>query len=218
MAVKMMISGLPNAGKTYLLQKLEDAFVVARDGKNFPFAMPHINLPDFNNITEVKPIIVDKLKAYKDRFGNLPKTIVFDSVSRIFTNIETNSRNRFSGYNVWTNVNTEIDFFVNFINELVNNGMNVIIIAHAVHDSESGLFKEVCKGSFEKIGGFLSTVDYASFVELKGSKRLVHHRGKPLSRTLLTDVPDNEDATAFNLQTYVNKIQEASENASKWTL
>lgn len=218
MAVKLLISGLPNSGKTSLVKNLNNVFVVARDGKHFPFEIPHINIPDFSNIEEVKSLVLEKLSVYKERFGNLPETMVFDSVSRIFTDIENNSRERFRGFDVWNNVNKEISSFVDYVNFFIDKGINVVIIAHAVYDGDAGTFKETCKGSFEKIGGFLGTVDYASFIELKGEKRTIYHRGKALSRTLLTDVPDSENATTFNLQEYIDKIKTASNSAAKWSL
>ena len=146
-------------------------------------------------------------------------TIVFDSVSRIFTDIETSCSKRFHGYEVWANVNKEINTFLDAINQLQENGFNIVLIAHAVWDENAKKYIETCKGSFAKIGGFLSTVDYAMNIDILGNKRILTHRGNNLSRTLLDDIPEKEDASNFNLQTYLDKIKAKSDVVSeKWSI
>lgn len=66
--------------------------------------------------------------------------------------------------------------------------------------------------------GFLSTVDNAVNIEVKGKKRVVNLRGHSLSRTLLVDLPEQIEADKFSLQEYINKINESNQNVSKWTL
>ena len=151
--------------------------------------------------------------------GHYPDTIAFDSVSRIFTDIETSCSKRFNGYEVWANVNKEINKFLEAINVLQENGFNIVLIAHAVWDENAKKYIETCKGSFAKIGGFLSTVDYALNIDIVGNKRMITHRGTSLSRSLLDDVPDKESANEFNLQTYIDKIKAKSDVVSeKWSI
>ena len=102
---------------------------------------------------------------------------------------------------------------------IIDSDINVIIIAHAVYDAESGSYTETCKGNFAKTGGYLSTVDYAIYIELKGNKRIVNHRGKALSRCLLDDIPDNQNVESFDLQSYINSINSVSnEVTEKWSI
>lgn len=219
MPAKILITGLPNTGKTTLLKTLKDAMVIARDGKPFSLEMMHVNVNDFNKIEELLDLIEEKIEAYKSKTGNYPKTIAFDSVSRIFTDIETNCSRRFKGFDVWSNVNKEIASFLDAINMLQNNGINIILIAHCVWDEKAGKYIETCKGSFAKIGGFLSTVDYALNIDMVGSKRIITHRGNNLSRTLIADMPDKEDAKDFNLQTYLEKVEEqANKVTERWSI
>jgi len=49
--VKMLISSLPNIGKTTLLQTLDDVLVIARDGKKYPFPQAHVNVEDLPLLT-----------------------------------------------------------------------------------------------------------------------------------------------------------------------
>ena len=219
MPAKILITGLANTGKTSMLKSLENVLVFSRDGKPFPLELPHTNVPDYKNIDELLDLVQEKLEAYNDKMGKYPDTIVFDSVSRIFTDVETNCQNRFTGYDVWTNTNIQINRFVAAVNDLMEVGYNVILIAHAVFDVDAKKFIETCKGSFAKTGGFLSTVDYAINIDIVGNKRIATHKGIHLSRTLLEDMPEKEDINNFNLQDYINKVKEKSEVVSKkWSI
>ena len=227
MSAKILITGLANTGKTSLLKPLENVLVISRDGKPFPLELPHVNVPDYLNdkgknifsIDNLLELVSNKLEVYKEKFKAYPDTVVFDSVSRIFTDIETSCSNRFSGYDIWSNVNKEINEFLSAINELQDNGFNLVLIAHAVFDVDAKKFIETCKGSFAKTGGFLSTVDYAINIDIVGKKRIVTHKGMNLSRSLLEDIPEKEDVNNFNLQTYINKIKEKSEAIqTKWSI
>lgn len=228
MPAKILISGKSNTGKTSLLRPLKNAFIVSRDGKPFSLELPHINVPDFNNEDTGRPdftvgklldLVETKLEAYKERFGNYPDTIAFDSVSRIGTEFETTCQDKYKNFDVWSNLNKEMNTFVKGTNDLLDAGFNVILIAHAVFDLETRQFSETCKGSFAKTGGFLSTVDYAINIDIIGKKRIVTHKGMHLSRTLLEDVPDMQDVNEFNLQDYINKIKIKSDVVQeKWSI
>ena len=217
MSAKILITGMPNTGKTTLLKPLQNVLVMARDGKPFSLELPHVNVAEFKNMDEFLNLLDEKLEAYKNKMGSYPDTIAFDSVSRIFTDVETSCSKRFNGYEVWSNVNKEITKFLEAINMLQENGFNIVLIAHAVWDENAKKYIETCKGSFAKIGGFLSTVDYA--LNIVGNKRMITHRGTNLSRSLLDDIPDKESANEFNLQTYIDKIKAKSDVVSeKWSI
>ena len=219
MPAKILITGMPNTGKTTLLKTLKNALVFARDGKPFSLELPHVNVTEYTNVNNFLALVSDKLEAYNKKFGVYPETIVFDSVSRIFTDVETSCSKRSNGYEVWANVNKEINTFLDAINQLQENGFNIVLIAHAVWDENAKKYIETCKGSFAKIGGFLSTVDYAMNIDILGNKRILTHRGNNLSRTLLDDIPEKEDASNFNLQTYLDKIKAKSDVVSeKWSI
>ena len=218
-AAKLLITGMPNTGKTTLLKTLQNALVISRDGKPFSLELPHVNVPDYKTIEEFLDIVQEKIEAYENKFGKSPDTIAFDSVSRIFTDIEASCSKRFSGYDVWSNVNKEINTFLSSITEMQEGGFNIVLIAHAVWDENAKKYIETCKGSFAKIGGFLSTVDYAMNIDIVGNKHILKHKGNNLSRTLLDGMPDKEDASNFNLQDYLDKIKEKSNVVTeKWSI
>ena len=216
---KILIAGLPNTGKTTLLKTLKNAFVVSRDGKPFSLRMPHVNVPEYQKIDDLLDLVQEKLTAYEERFKALPDTICFDSVSRIFTDIEASCSKRFHGYDVWSNVNKEINTFLDALNSMQESGFNLVLIAHAVWDVDAKKFIETCKGSFAKTGGFLSVVDYAIYIDIVGQKRIVTHRGSNLARTLLDEMPDKQDVKDFDLQKYIDAIKSKStEVQEKWEI
>ena len=56
-------------------------------------------------------------------------------------------------------------------------------------------------------------------IDILGNKLILTHRGNNLSRTLLDDIPEKEDASNFNLQTYLDKIKAKSDVVSeKWSI
>ena len=88
MAVKLLIAGLSNSGKTTLLKSLKKAYVLSHDGKKFPFPIPHTNVPTFDGVSQLTGLMTTKIQAYQDSFGDLPDTVVIDTASKIFDTIE----------------------------------------------------------------------------------------------------------------------------------
>ena len=216
---RLLITGLSNTGKTSLLKTLKDVLVISRDGKPFSLELPHFNVPDFTTIDELLGMVSEKLEAYKKKYNDYPRIIAFDSVSRIFTDIENSCNKRFRGFDVWTNVNKEITSFVSAINDMENGGYDIVLIAHCTWDEKAGRYVETSKGSFAKMGGFLSVVDYAINIDIVGKKRIVTYRGISLARTLLDNVPDMQEVKDFNLQNYLEAIRaKTSTVTEKWSI
>lgn len=219
MSVKYLVSGLPNSGKTTLLKDLKNTYVVAVDGKKYPFEQPHTNIEEFEGIDSLINLVTEKIETYKEKFSEYPETVVFDSVSRIFMLIIDVCNNKYQGFAVWSEANKQIHKFVDFVNEIANADINIVLVSHAIYDENTGKYSEVSQGNFGKTGGFLSTVDYASFIEIKSNKRIIHHRNpKYMARTLLDDVPDSESVQEYNIQEYLNAIKKSSHKAEKWVL
>ena len=216
---RLLITGLANSGKTTLLKTLKDVLVVSRDGKPFSLPLPHYNVTDYTSMDDMLAELSSKLEAYKQKMGKEPKTIAFDSVSRIFTDIETYCSRKFRGFDVWSNVNKEINAFVDAINEIEAAGYNIVLVAHCVWDEKAGKYIETSKGSFAKTGGFLSVTDYAVNINVVGKKHIVTLRGSNLSRTLIEDMPEQQDSSEFNLQNYLDRISTQSNQVTeKWSI
>ena len=217
--IKLLVSSLPNIGKTTLLSSLEDVLVIARDGKKYPFPQPHVNVPDFTSAEELINLIVEKTEAYEEKTGEMPKTIAIDSISKILLDIEGYVLDQVKSF-PYAKVNTEIKQVVDFIEREMVPNFNVVLVSHALYNEDvSGYGLVNAGGSYGKKGGILSEVDEAIFVELKGKKRIVHFRNsKMVSRTTNSELPDSMPIEDFNLQAHVELLQAAQHDAEKWSL
>lgn len=220
MSVKLLISAEANSGKTTLTKTLKDALVVSHDGKKFPFAVPHVMVDSFQTTNDLIATINDKIVAYKDKFGSYPKTIVFDSVSKIFDTILDACNKKYTGFNIYSNLSNEVNALTAYIqNTLIASDMNVVLISHAIYDQDTAKYNLVGKGDFAKRGGFLSEVDQAIFLETKANKRTIHFRSTKFpARTLAEDDPDSIDVAVFNLQDYIDKLAQTQDAVDEYAL
>lgn len=217
--VKMLVSGITNSGKTSLLQSLEDVLVIARDGKKYPFAQPHVNVPDFTNINTLIDLIVEKVEAYEKKIGKMPKTLAVDSISKILLDIEGYVLEQVKSF-PYGKVNTEIKKFVDFIERDMATTFNVVLVSHALYNEDTSGYNLVnAGGSYGKKGGMLSEVDEAVFLEVKGKKRIIHYRNsKMASRTVMADLPDSVPLEEFDLQKHLMLLQSKQSKAAEWSL
>ena len=221
MAAKLLISAPSNSGKTTLLKDLKKALVVSIDGKKFPYAIPHINVKGFDNISDFTNLISEKVAAYKEKFREYPKTIAIDSVSRVFETMADNCNRKYTGFNIYTELNKEVALFKNYLEEVVGSGTNLVIISHSIFDADTGRYKLVDQGSFSKSGGFLSVVDNAVAIEVKSNKTIIHHRTpKMAARTILTEkeLPDVVEMSEYNLQDHINLLETKHDEVAEFIL
>jgi len=244
MAGKLLINGVSGVGKTSLLQSLLNAFVISRDGKNFPFNMPHMLVPAFYNMNTLlnggtvgvgeEEVVVegffDKVEKYNDKFGKYPETIAIDSCSKIMQDIIDVSNLHYTNFDIHSNINKEIAILTRFIQEdLVANGMNVVMLNHVMDNDKKGLVP-VGQGKFKDKGGFYSEVDHSILV----TDMKIKHRGVAnQARTTINELPDiqyienivdptkskklKEGETYYNLQSHLELILETHNNNSEWS-
>ncbi len=217
--VKLLISSLPNIGKTTLLQTLKDVLVISRDGKKYPFPQPHVNVPDFTSATQLIDLVYEKVRAYEEKHGEMPKTIAIDSMSKILLDIEGYVLEQVKSF-PYGKVNTEIKHVVDFIERDMAPNFNIVLVSHAMYNEETVGYQLVnAGGSYGKKGGLLSEVDEAIFLELKGKKRVVHFRNPKLaSRTTVAELPDSMEVEEFNLQEHLELLQHKQSKAAEWSL
>ena len=237
MAERLLISGKANSGKTTLLKSLpaEETFVIAVDEKPFQLEIPHKNVYGFADMEgfiygedhedeegEVTHIngVVEALEQFKERFGSVPKYLAIDSVSRVFQIAYDNLNDKYptDNFKLYAELDREIKRLREFLTMLQQEGINVVIISHALYDEKEGTYKMVDSGKFAKAGGFLSIVDHAVFVEVKGKKRTVHHKNASLaSRSLLDDLPEKQDVSEYNLKEHIDAIIASKADVAKFS-
>lgn len=217
--VKMLVSGITNSGKTSLLQSLTDVLVIARDGKKYPFAQAHVNVPDFTEIGQLIELVYDKVEAYQNKVGSMPKTIVIDSISKILLDIEGYVLEQVKSF-PYGKVNTQIKKFVDFIERELAEEFNIVLVSHALYNEDTNGYNLVnAGGSYGKKGGMLSEVDEAVFLEVKGKNRIIHYRNsKMASRTTMGDLPDSVPLEEFDLQKHLELLQNKQSKAAEWSL
>lgn len=220
MSVKLLISAEANAGKTTLTRNLENSLVVSHDGKRYPFPVPHVLVPSFDSVQQLLDLTVEKVEAYKEKFGAYPETVVFDSVSKIFDTVHANCNEKYKGFAIYSELDKEINTLTSFIeNSLVASGINVVLISHALYDADTAKYNLVGKGSFAKRGGFLAEVDEAIFVEVKSNKRVLHFRSPKFpARSLNPEVQDSVSVEEFNLQDHINLLASSADQVDEFAL
>ena len=73
--------------------------------------------------------------------------------------------------------------------------------------------------SFSKRGGVLAETDYALFIEVKNSKRILHFRSTKFpARTLRTEDPDTIGVEDFNLQDYMDVLVSEQSTVDEFAL
>ncbi len=217
--VKLLLSALPGIGKTTLLSRLKDVMVIARDGKKYPFAQPHRNVPNFESVDEFIAGVVDAVERYEEKAGEPPKVIVFDSISKVLLDIEAYTLEQVKSF-PYGKVNTEIKRLVDFIENEVCPNFDVVLVSHAQYNEDTAGYSLVnAGGSYGKKGGMFSEVDEALFLELKGKKRTVHYRNsKMVARTTCSDLPDSTELEGFSLQEHIEMLRNKQSEASEWSL
>lgn len=174
--IKLLITGLENSGKTTVTAKITDAMVVVVDEKRYPYKVPHYKIGEYEGITEFKNELVDKIKAYKAKYGKPPRTIVFDTITKLYESMYKYAQANFKGYDVHNSISGDtLAFNTMMENLLIARGINVVIAAHVVYDENTSRYLVPATGQFKNTGSWLSVVDEASFLYNMGSQRYIAH-------------------------------------------
>jgi len=208
MSVKILVSGLAGSGKTSLLKDLKETLVVSCDGKQFPLEMAYIDVNNFRDASEMLSEVEVAVGKYQEAYGEFPKTVVFDSVSKIFEVMANSCGNKYTGFNIYSELNKEVSLFTNFLEDtLAANGVNIVLLSHSLYDKDTNKYSLIAQGNFAKKGGFYAEVDEAISIEVKSSKRVIHLRNdKMLGRTLVAEFEDNVKSEDFSLQRHLEVL------------
>lgn len=218
--IKFGIVALENSGKTTLISKLEDALVMSTDNKAFRGKIPHFRYSEFSGMAPLTDTLAEKLEAYEAKFGKLPKNLVIDSVTHLANNMEKYWNEKATGFNVWSGLGKDIlDFNAYLEDVIIPAGINVIFTSHCQYDADTAKYKISAPGNFGKNGSWLSVTDEAVFIEVKGSKRIIHMKTMKFPcRTLQEDLPDFVDMEEFDINKHIALLESASEESDEWAI
>jgi len=205
--VKLLISGLANSGKSTLTSKINNAMVVVCDGKAYPFKVPHYRVDSWDGIVDFKNTLVSKVKAYKEKTGSLPETIVIDTVTKLYEQIYIWCEDNFRGFDKFNNLVKETLALNSVVeNVLLAKGINVVIVAHAVYNSETNSYEIPAKGQFRESGGWLSVTDEASFLYVLGQERYIAHKELKYPCRSTLDIPDSEPVSGYDINKHIQML------------
>jgi hypothetical protein len=220
MAVKLLVSAFESSGKSTITSQLDDVLVFNLDHKEYGFRVPHSNIKDYSGMDTLLEEVSEKIQAYKEKFGNYPKTIVFDTVTQMYSSMQKYNADKYKGFDIHSNNNRDTLSFNEFIeNQLIPSDINVIIAAHTVYDEATSRHVIPATGAFAKAGSWLSVVNDAIFIEKKSNKLIVHTSGfKYPCRTTLDDLPTGIAIEDYSLQEHIDKLASVKFEAEEFVL
>lgn len=218
--VKLLLTGFESCGKSTITSALTDAIVVNMDQKEYNFKVPHINIKEYDGMDALLALVTEKIQAYSTRFGKLPKTVVFDTVTQMYSAMQKYNADKYKGYDVHTKNNQETMAFNQFIEqELIPAGINVVIVAHTLYDEATSRHIIPATGAFAKAGSWLSVVNNSIFVERKSNKLVVHLKGlKYPTRTTIEGLPDSVEIDDYSLQDHLDQLAATQIEAEEFIL
>lgn len=219
-SVKLLVSAYESSGKSTLTSTIKDALVINFDRKEYGFNVPHANFTNYEGMGSVINFINEKIKKYKEAFNTLPKVVVLDTVTQLYSAMARYNGNKYTGFNIHSQNNSDTLDFNSYVEDiLIKNGISVVIVAHTTVDSDSGRHIIPASGQFSKAGSWLSVVNDAIFIEKATGKLVVHFRGfKFPTRTTLKDTPDKMDIENFDINEYIDKLINSKNEADKFVL
>lgn len=218
--IKLLVSGFEASGKSTLTSGLEDALVFNFDRKEYSFSVPHVNFKEYTGMQVIIDTMVDKIHAYKEKFGKYPSNIVLDTVTQLYNLMQTYNSEKYTGFTSHNTNLKETGMLNEFIEkELIPQGFNVIVAAHTKWDEATSRHVIPATGSFKDSGSWLSIVNEAIFIEKKSNKLTVHLHGlKYPCRTFLTDLPEYVDIDNFDFKKHVEKLTKVKAESKDFQL
>lgn len=217
MAIKILISGFENTGKTTLISKIKDGFIINCDLKDFNYPIPHTNLKDWKGFQTFEQFINSKIKAYKEKNGGkLPKYVIFDTITQLYMHLIDFNSKTYKGFDQHSQNQADQLSINNYIEKtLIGNGINVIVVAHARLNKENRI-SIPAQGIFEKSGSWLSIVNEAIFIERNQDEHLIHLKSDYLPARSLMDYEANVvDMKSFDINVHLGKLEKVAKEAKE---
>lgn len=206
--VKFLVAAFEKSGKSTITSSLRNPLVINMDQKDYGFKVPHANIKEYTGMTNLLDTVTSKITSYEEKFGKLPETIVFDTVTQMYTAMQKFNTDTYKGFDIHTKNNQETMAFNQYIEQqLIPAGINVVIVAHTVYDEPTARHIIPATGAFAKAGSWTSVVNDSIFIEIKSNKLVVHLKGlKFPARTTLEKVPDSVPMEEYSLQDHLDQL------------
>ena len=219
-AVKLLVCGFESSGKSTIASQLDNALVLNFDHKEYGFAVPHVNIKDYDGLDGMISLITEKIEAYNEKMGSYPSTIVLDTMTQFYTSMQQYNGTRFKGFDEHRQNNLDTLAFNKFIEDsLIPSGINVVIVAHTNYDDATSRHIIPASGAFAKAGSWLSVVNEAIFLEKKSNKIVVHTNNlKYPCRSTLSDLDTNVNMEDYSLQEHINTLTAVKLEAAEFVL
>ena len=220
---KLLVVAKESTGKTTMVSRLDNALIMCTDNKSFDFEVPHFRYSEYNGFDDMMDTIEEKLETYEDKFGKLPDTFVVDSVTHLSNAIEKYCKDKYTGFNVYSNYGADIVDFNAFLEDLIMEGINVVITAHCTYNPDINGYEIQAPGNFGKNGSWLSVVDNSIFITVKGNKRMVYTKAVklPARTSIYNDTKETEismEMDKYDINKHIKDLQNKSKKSSKWVL
>lgn len=161
--IKLGIVALENSGKTTIISTIKDALVVSTDNKAFTGKVPHFRYSTYGGIDDLLGTIGTKIEAYREKYGKLPRTLVIDSVTHLASAMEKYMNDKYTGFNIWSNLSKDILAFNSFLeDDVIPAGINVVFTSHCQFDKDTSKYTIAAPGSFGKNGSWLNSSPLAA--------------------------------------------------------
>jgi ASC-1-like (ASCH) protein len=168
----------------------------------------------FNGFKKLKNELTLKMLKYRKVYGKLPRTVVLDTATGYYGIMQKYTEYLHRNNNNTFAVHASNIEEINGLNDLLdtvflNNGINVIIVAHVTFDEKLDSYIIKTSGQFDKNGSFLSVVDNAIFLSIDGDERVVHHKtlGLPCRTTLYDELPELEGLSSYDINKHIEMIE-----------
>lgn len=218
--IKLGVIALENSGKTTIISQLENALVVSTDNKAFTGKVPHFRVSSYTGFDNFIETINSKIEAYVEKFGKVPRTLVIDSVTHLANNMEKYWNEKATGFAIYAGLGKDILAFNAYLEDvIIPEGINVVFTSHCQFDKDTSKYLITAPGNFGKNGSWLSVTDNALFIEVKGTKRIVHHtNGKFPCRSNLPEIPESQDMSDYDINEHIAALESNVTESEEWSI
>ena len=211
--VKLLVTGLESSGKSTITSEIKDALVINFDNKEYNFEVANADFREYTGLDSVINFINNKLVAYKEKNGKFPKVLVIDTVTQLYSSMVLYNSKKYTGFNIHSQNNVDtLDLNNYFEDVILANGVDLVVVAHAIFDPDTKAYTIKSQGQFRDAGSWLSIVNDSIFIEKRNGKLTVFLNDiKYPSRTSLEKIEEKMSIDDYDINTHLEKLRNSKE-------